>query len=126
MSFVSIVRKILGVAMIVEHDAAPLAETLFPSFSPEISAFDSLVTMLTGSIAKQEVQTPNAAGEAKKTAVISDFDSQLKPINNLLQVTGYQVSYDSAALSAATDAFVAAYNQTAVLRQSIVITKTIA
>ena len=112
--------------MIVEHDAAPLAETLFPLFTPEISAFDGLVTSLTGPIAKQEVQTPNATGAAKKTAVTSAFDSQLAPINSLLQVTGYQVSYDSTALSAAIDAFVAAYNQTAALKKSIVITKTIA
>jgi hypothetical protein len=122
-SFISVVKKVLGVAVTVEHDAAPLAETLFPQFAPEITAFDGLVTSLTGSIAKQENANPNGSGADKKAAVASDFATQLKPLNDLLVPTGYQVSFDQTALSEANDAFVLAYNKAAALKKSIAITK---
>lgn len=118
-SFVSILKKVGSVILGIEHIAAPIAEIALPAFAGQIAEVDSLFTRLQSSISTVEANSPvGTNGQLKSDAVTADFNSALSLAQSVLGFTGKQITYDAAALQAAINAQVAAYNAMATLKGS--------
>ena len=124
MSFLSVLKRIVGVAVKVEHIVAPAAEIIFPEFAPEISGFDGLVTHLMGGIAAAEVNSPIGGGDAKHSQVIQLFEAALADVAAVLAPVGVTLKYGNTELDTAIKAFVAAFNAAAALKASVVFINT--
>ncbi len=126
MSFLSVLKKIGGVALQVEHIAGPIVSLAVPGARPAFAILDGIVGHVQDSIVAQEAANPaSGAGPQKLAAVQSDFqfallDNLLAPI---LAARGESVTYDHAALDTAISAQVQAFNAFAVVKASIQIVK---
>ena len=112
MSFISILKTIGGAIVGVEKIAEPIVETLFPATTPLFGIFDRLQTAIT----TVEQSLVGATGPVKSAAVVSDFEAGLALTQQILAVSGQQLSYDDAALQTAINSQVAAYNAFAALK----------
>lgn len=120
MSFVSILKKIAGVAFTVEHIAAPIVETLVPGSGVIVGELDTITSRLQSAILTVEANDPTVGNGAQKaTAVANDFVAGLGLAQAIAGATGHTVTWDQTALQKTIDAFVAAYNQAAALQATI-------
>lgn len=120
MSFISILKKFGSVVLGIEQKVAPLAESFFPQFAPEIGAVDGIVTRIQTAITTVEANNPgDGQGGIKASAVIADFEAGLGLTNTILAAKGETVTYDSVALNNAITSQVAAYNAFAALKASL-------
>lgn len=119
MSFISILKKIGSVVIGAEHIVAPVVETLVPSLSGPIAAVDGIFQRVQATITTLEANNPSdGQGAIKSAAVVADFQSGLDLTQQILSVEHKKLSYDGAALQAAINAQVAAYNAFATLKAS--------
>ena len=118
MSFVSILKKIVGVAATVEHTVAPIAEALVPIAAPEISMIDNMVQHIQAAVQKAELTSPVGNGQLKAQAVTADFESGLELFQAVLAARKEKLVYDTAELQAGLASQVAAYNSFAKVKDS--------
>ena len=127
MSFISILQKVGGILLGVEHVAAPIAEVVFPQFAGAVAEVDSLTARLQSAITTVEANAPvGTAGQLKSDAVTNDFNAAIGLVQSIMGFSGKAVSYDAAALQTAINAQVAAYNAMAALKTSIKVVPTTA
>ena len=120
MSFISILTKVGQVALGIERAAAPMIETFLPASTPIIAAVDGIVGRIQGSITTVEANNPmDGQGQIKSAAVVTDFQDGIAIAQEVLAMEGKSLTYDSAALTTAITAQVAAYNAFATLKASI-------
>lgn len=111
MSFISVVKKILG----VEHAVAPL----LGAFVPGIAIFDSIVTRVQNAIGTFEVNIPkDGSGAIRSEAVVNDFEASLEVTKAIAAAEGKKLVYDDAALQRGINAQVTAYNEFAAVKAS--------
>jgi hypothetical protein len=119
MSFVSILKKIVGVATGIEQIAVPVAETVLPQFAPLIAEADGIFKRLQTTVATVEASNPAAGqGQIKAAAVTADFQSGLALVQQVLALEGKTLTYDDTALQTAINSQVAAYNAMAQIQAS--------
>lgn len=120
MSFISILTKIgqVGSAVAgVEKTAGPLLD-LIPGVAPWRAVVDGIVSRVQSAIVTVEANNPVSDGKLKSDATIADFQAGLALTQQILAAQGKTLVYDQAALQAAINAQVEAYNQFAKLKAS--------
>ncbi len=128
MNFLSILKKVGGVALTVEHIAQPIVTTFVPGAAPAfaiVNKLEALVPHTLESVITQEELNPDGPGAPKLAAVQSNFeltlfDNLLAPV---LAARGETVSWDHVALAEGISAFVTALNAMAKVKASIQIVK---
>lgn len=116
MSFLSILKKIVG----VEHVLAPIVSITVPGTAPFIAVLDNFVTKISGGVQAAEATiTAVGSGIDKSNAVIADFEAGLDLANASLSLEGEMLDYDHQLLQDAISAFSLAYNKCAALKASV-------
>lgn len=118
-SFVSILKKIGGVALQVEHLAEPVIKTLLPQSAGVFAILDPLFASIPLSIANNELGNPvDHQGSLKEPQTIADFEAGLQATQAILAATGKRLAWDDQKLKLNIAQWVAAYNGSAELRAS--------
>ncbi len=113
MSFLNILKKIGGVALGIEHVAAPILGTIYPPAAPYLAKLDNVVQTLHASVIATEANNPtDGQGGIKSTAVNADLNAYMDTLNSGLSFANKKIEDDPALRQAAIDATVAGYNAT--------------
>lgn len=121
-NFLSVLKKIGIVSLGIEKVAAPIVSSLFPVSIPIFAAIDSFVPKTQAAIISAE-GTAGATGAEKSAAVVTDFESGLELVQSVLALEGNKLTYDTAALQAAINSQVTAFNSFAAVKTSFKIVK---
>lgn len=115
MSFISIIKKIGTVGLGIEHLASPILAATVPGFA----AIDAIVQRVQAAILTIEATSPmDGQGKIKSDATVADFNAALDIAQQVAAARGKRLEYDAAALQAAINAQVEAYNNFAKLKAS--------
>ncbi len=127
MSFISILKKIGGIAANVEHVVAPVLTIVAPQLAGPIHVVDDMFQKLQTSITTIEATTlKDGSGAMKADSVATDFEAGLSELQSILAITNHRLVYDTAALQTAITAQVAAYNAMAAVKASFKLESTLA
>ncbi len=119
MSFISVLKKIGGVALGIEHFAEPFIKVAVPGSAGVFDILDPIFAQIPVSIAKNELGNPvDKQGALKEPQTVADFEAGLAGTQAILAATGKHLSWDDAKLKANIAQWVAAYNGAAELRAS--------
>lgn len=119
MNFLSILKKVAGIAVNVEHVIAPIGEMIPGPIGAGFMILDGIFQRVEQAIKGTEAANPaDGQGNAKSALVIGDFNAALEMFQQIAAVDGKKLVYDATALKAGIDAQVLAYNSWAKVKAS--------
>jgi len=120
MSFISILKKVGGAILGIEHTAEPIIKVLVPGAAPILAILDPIFARLDNAIKTVELNAaPGVTGVDKAQAVIADFEAGLEVAQEIAAADGHAITYDKAELQAGIDSLVAGYKHLAAVKASI-------